>query len=527
MRQVLRTTVIALSLVLIAGACRAGTGEGKLLYGLTLAPSSIDPHVGASSELGIPLTSVYDPLVWLTAQGEFVPGLAERWETSGDGTAYTFYLRQDVTFHDDTPFNAEAVCTNLERIAAPETRSAKARSLLGPFERCEVVGEYTARITFSSPYAPFLDAASQVYLAMASPSALAQWGEDYQFHQVGTGPFTFEEYIPKDRITLQRNPDYRWAPPFFAHRGPPSLNEIQFRFLVDPATRSPALESGQVQVMGEIPPIDAARLDATPEFELITVPVPGLSLQFYLNTTRAPTDDIRIRQALLYAVDRQQIVDIVFLGFSPPAYGPLTRSTWAYASSVESMYLPDPDRARTLLEGAGWVDRDGDGIRERDGQQLVLEAMLTSWGFVPEVGQVLEQQLESVGVDLDTQVIAAYPTLVQTAAAGKYHLIPFTLSSNDPHILRSMFHSSSVEGGFNWSKVQDAELDRLLDAGMRAMDRAERAAIYADAQERIMEQALIIPIRDYVNLNGASATVDGLQFDAQGWFPWLYDVEIE
>lgn len=527
MRQALRTSMIALALMVVAGACRAATGRGELLYGLTLAPSSIDPHVGASSELGIPLTSVYDPLVWLTTEGEFVPGLAESWEISADGTAYTFYLRRDVTFHDDTPFNAEAVCINLERIANPETRSAKASSLLGPFERCAVVDEYAARVTFSSPYAPFLGAASQVYLAMASPAALAEWGEDYQFHQVGTGPFTFEEYVPRDRITLQRNPDYHWAPSFFAHEGPPRLDKVEFRFFVDAATRSPALESGQVHVMGEIPPVDAERLDADPEFELITVPIPGLALQFYLNTTRAPTDDIRVRQALLYAIDRQLIVDIVFLGFSPPAYGPLTRSTWSYTSSVESMYLPDPDRARTLLEEAGWVDRDGDGIRERDGERLVLEVILTSWGFVPEVGQVLEQQLEAVGVDLDTVVIAAYPTLVQTAEVGEYHLIPFTLASNDPHILRSMFHSSNIEGGFNWSKVQDAELDRLLDTGMRTVERAERAAIYAEAQERIMEQALILPIRDYVNLNGASAAVEGLRFDAQGWFPWLYDVEIE
>jgi peptide/nickel transport system substrate-binding protein len=191
------------------------------------------------------------------------------------------------------------------------------------------------------------------------------------------------------------------------------------------------------------------------------------------------------------------------------------------------MYLPDPDRARTLLDEAGWIDRDGDGTRERDGEQLTLEVLLTSWGFVPEVGQVLEQQLEAVGVDVDTVLIAAYPTLVQTAAAGEYHMAPFTLSSNDPHILRSMFHSSNIEGGFNWSKVEDAELDRLLDTGMRTMDREERAGIYAEAQERIMQLALIVPIRDYVNLNGASASVKGLRFDAQGWFPWLYDVAIE
>jgi len=527
MRHTLRIIAVGICLLLVAGACRAATGQGTLVYGLTLSPSSIDPHVGASSELGIPLTSVYDPLVWLTLEGEFVPGLAERWEISEDGTSYTFYLRQDVTFHDGTPFNADAVCVNLDRIANPETRSAKARSLLGPYDACEVIDEYTARVTFTSPYAPFLSAASQVYLAIASPTALAKWGDEYQFHQVGTGPFTFKEYVPNDRITLERNPDYQWAPSFFARQGPPSLDEIEFRFFVDAATRSPALESGQVQVMGEIPPADAARLDADPDFQLIAVPVPGLSLQMYLNTERTPTDDIRVRQALLYAADRQEIVDVVFMGYSPPAYGPLTRVTWGYTDSVESMYPFDPDRARALLDDAGWVDSNGDGIRERDGQRLALQTILSSWGFVPEIGQVLKQQYEQVGIELDLQVIAAYPALVQTAAEGNYHLIPFTLSSSDPSILDSTFYSSNVEGGFNWSKVRDPELDRLLDLGIETQDAAERAGIYAQIQERIMEEALILPIRDYVNLNGASSSVEGLRFDAQGWFPWLYGVEIK
>ena len=150
---------------------------------------------------------------------------------------------------------------NLERIVDPDTKSAKAIGLLGPYEGCQAVDEYTVEVSFSSPYAPFLSAASQVYLAIASPAALAEWGDEYQFHQVGTGPFKFEEYVPKDHLTLVRNEDYDWAPPFFEHQGPAYLQEIEFRFYGDPATRAPALESGEVDVMGEIPPVDAARLD--------------------------------------------------------------------------------------------------------------------------------------------------------------------------------------------------------------------------------------------------------------------------
>jgi len=245
----------------------AGTNQGgKLVYGLTLAPSGIDPHVDASSELGIPLTSVYDTLVYQDLDGRFVPGLAERWEVSDDGLVYTFYLRQDVKFHDGTPFNAEAVKFNLDRIADPDTKSRKARGMLGPYDHTEVVDDHTVKIHFTEPHAPFLDSASQVYLGMASPAAVRDRGVDYQLHQVGTGPFMFKEYMPKDHLTLVRNPDYAWAPEVYEHSGPAYLDEIEFRFYQDPAIRALALESGEADVMGEMPPKDAQRLEGDEAF---------------------------------------------------------------------------------------------------------------------------------------------------------------------------------------------------------------------------------------------------------------------
>ena len=524
-RYLLLVTATLLALVSVA-ACRPSSAKGKLIYGLTLAPSSIDPHVGASSELGIPLTSVYDPLVWLTPDGQAFPGLAQRWEISADGKTYTFYLRQDVTFHDNTPLNAEAVCFNLRRIVDPATKSAKAIGLLGPFEGCQVLDEYTAQVLLSSSYAPFLSAVSQVYLAIASPTAVQKWGDEYQFHQVGTGPFVFQEYVPKDHLTLKRNPNYQWAPSFFAHQGPALLEQVEFRFFVDPAGRAPALESGAVHVMGEIPPVDATRLDQDADFRLLKVAVPGQPLQMYMNTTNAPLDDLRVRQALLYATDRQAIVDTVFMGFSPVAYGPLNRSTFGYDGSVESLYPFDLAKAQELLDEAGWQDTDGDGIRDKGGERLALKTELMGFGFIPEVGQILQQQYLNVGVQLDTELLT-FPAALQVATEGNYHLIPFTFSSSDPSILRSAFHSSNADGGFNWSKVRDAQLDAWLDQGQQTLDPQDRAAIYGQIQRLIMDQALIIPIRDYVNLNGISARVQGLQYDAQGWFPWLYDVTLD
>ncbi len=498
---------------------------GKLVYGLTLAPSGIDPHVNASSELGIPLTSVYDTLVYQDpATGEFVSGLAKGWEVSANGQVYTFYLQADITFHDGTPFNAQAVKANLDRITDPATASQKAVFMLGPYARTEVIDDYTVALHLERPYAPLLDSLSQVYLAMASPTALEKWGADYQFHQVGTGPFRFVEYVPNDHLSLARNPDYDWGPPLF-HPGPAYLDEVEFRFFVDPATRAVALETGEADVMGEVPPRDAQRLDESAQFDLKAVPIPGLPLQFFFNTSLAPTDDVQVRRALLLATDQASIVETVFGGTSPAAYGPLSAASRDYDPAVLS--LPeaafDPADARVRLEAAGWTDSDGDGVRDKEGTSLHLQMALGGWGFGPDVAQVLQAQWEAVGVELTAQVVP-YGELADIGRAGSHHLVGFNLFGYDPNLLWTFYHS---QGGFNWAKINDPHLDELLDQAAAEGNSTTRNELYGQIQKTIMDQALVLPVRDYVNLVVSKSAVQDLRFDTQGWFPWLVDVRLE
>jgi peptide/nickel transport system substrate-binding protein len=517
------SVISLLLLAALATGCGAPPPGGRIVYGLTLAPSGIDPHVNASSELGIPLTSVYDTLVYQDPEtGEFVSGLAKKWEISEDGLVYTFHLRQGVTFHDGAAFDAQAVRFNLERVASPDLASQKARFMLGPYERVEVVDEYTVRVVLSEPFAPLLAALSQVYLGMASPAAVEKWGDEYQLHQVGTGPFIFAEYAPGDHLLLKRNPDYAWGPSVYRHETA-QLDEIEFRFFTDPATRSPALETGEAGVMGEIPPQDAARLNDSPDFRTEAAPIPGVSLMIFANTARPPLDDVRVRQALLYGTDREAIVSTIFRATSPVAYGPLAAATFGYDTGVQSYYPHDPAQAAALLEEAGWSDSNGDGIRDQSGRPLVLELYLMGWGHMPEIGQLIESQWATLGIDVASQVVS-YPEALEVGGEGRHHLIPFNLSSSDPDILSEFFHSQAL---FNWAKANDAELDGWLEEAARVSDRERRAALYSQVQRRVMEQALVIPIRDYVNLNGVSNQVQGLRYDAQGWFPWLIDVTLE
>src|SRR5574341_1180498 len=376
---------------------QAAAAPTELVYGLTLSPTGIDPHINASSELGIPLRSVYDTLVYRDADTlEFVPGLAESWVISPNGLTYSFTLRQGVTFHDGAPFNADAVRVNIERILDPANNSLKAAQLLGPLARVNVVDAYHVDLVLSEPFAPLLDGLSQPYLGIASPAALSEYdAATYQFHQVGTGPYRFVEYLPNDRLVLERNPDYAWGPSVVSNPGAPAVDRIVFHFFADVASRALAFRSGEADVMGEMPPLDARELVSDGSAQLLTVATPGQPLQFFFNTKRPPTDNLAGRQALILATDRQSIVQAIYQGYSPIAYGPLSSSTLYYDPAVEGRYSNDGSQAVALFNSTGLVDSDQDGWRDDNGTPVELKLVVPPWSQTPDVAQLIEAQWES------------------------------------------------------------------------------------------------------------------------------------
>ena len=498
----------------------------EIVYGLTLAPSGIDPHLNGSAELGIPLRSVYDTLIYRdTISGDFVPGLALEWTVTPDALDYHFILRQDVTFHDGTAFNAEAVRTNFTRILDPANNSIKAVGLLGPISEVIVTSEFAITLRLNEPFAPLLDGLAQPYLGIASPTALAQWDNaTYQFHQVGTGPYKFVEYLVNDRLVLERNPDYTWGPSVTENSAVPAVERIVFRFFEDVASRGEALRSGQADIMGELPPTDAQDLAQRGDITLLPTSIPGQPQQFMLNTLKAPTSSEAVRQALIYATDRQAIVQTVFQGYTPIAYGPITSATQFYSPEVEITYNYDPVQAVALFNSTGWIDSDDDGWRDEDGDNLEIILVVPPWGQTPDVAQLIENQWETtLNVQTTIQQIPSFPALVDAAQSGEYHAISLNFFGLDPVLLNEFYMSG---GSRNWSRVADAELDARLLSAQRNADPETRATLYAEIQERIMLQALIVPIRENVNLNGTGPGIQGLHFDAQGWFPYLTDLAL-
>lgn len=498
-----------------------------ITYGLTLLPSGFDPHIHRSAELGIPLHSVYDTLVYRHPETlEFVAGLADEWEVSENGLIYTFRLKEGVFFHDGTPFNADAVAVTFDRIIAPETGSQKALALLGPYAGHRAVDAYTFELQLSEPYAPLLDALSQPYFGIASPTALANTtNATYQYHQVGTGPFEMVEYIPGDRFVIKRNPDYNWGPVYLASYTDTSVERVIFRFYELPETRRIALEAGDVDLVGELPPTDADLILRNQDFRIHQELIPGQPLQFFFNTAKFPTDDIRIRQALLYATNREAVVGTVFFDqFSPTAYGPLSAATQFYDPAMQTLYPHSLERANTIFESAGVEDSDGDNILDLNGEPLRLKVVFMGFGFLPEVSQLLESQWREIGLEVELVQLGSFADLREYAESGDFNLIAFNDFGVDPAFINRFYLSS---GDSNWTRFSDPELDGWLIEATRTTDLETRQELYSAIQRRIMEQGLILPIRDYVNLVGITTRLDGLIYAAHGWWPLLSNLVVD
>ncbi len=496
---------------------------GNFTFAANFEPDSLDPHVAANSSSLIVLQNVVDTLVLLSPDDqEFHPYLAESWEISPDGTTYTFELRPDVTFHDGTPFNAEAVKINLDRVVDPETGSSLALTNLGPYDSSRVVDDLTVEITMKTPYPPLLDALSQTSLGILSPAAIEEFGKDIGTNPVGTGFMKFVSWTPQDRIELVRNEDYNWAPDIWGHQGPAYLEKYTLIVADEPAARVTALETGDVLGIEDTPGQDVARLEADERFELVKSPLPGAPRGWFMNTERAPLDDINVRKALLHAFDREEIVQLATFGTQDPGFGPFSPTLWSYSEEAASLYPYDPEKAGQLLDEAGWT-MGPDGIRVKDGQPLKLRTI----GF--EVFRALYEAAQSnvreVGIDLELEIIAT-AAAVEANHRGDHHLAMTGVVASDPSNVALFYHSRNYDG-FNWPRIQDPAFDKMWDDAAAELDRDTRQGMYEDIQMHIMENAYVIPGQVIVRNNIFHTSVKGARPDARGIYIWLYDAYIE
>lgn len=467
---------------------------GEWTVGVLEDPDTLDGHKAGYRVAGDIMRNVCDPLIAIDFEGKYGPGLATEWTISPDGLTWTFNLRQDVSFHDGTKFNAAAVKFNFDRILDPATNSAVASSLLGPGASTTVIDEYTFEYKLKQPFAPLLyDLTDFGFICMFSPDAVSAAGDDFGRKPVGTGPFMVDEWRSGDRIMLKRNPNYTWAPAYLNHQGPANIETLTFRVIIEEAARTAAFEAGEVDQLRVAPASDVSRFKESGEYHVVEYLAQSVqSLEF--NVTKPPFDDVAVRRALNYASDKQAVVDASLEGFGIPAYGYLSPSMWGYWPGIEQ-YAPsyDPERAKTMLAEAGWTDTDGDGIIDKGGQPLSFVAYTLPLDIFTRAAQVLQSNFKNIGVEMEIQTFEN-ATLIEKLQAGEPQADLLGYIYGEPDIAYLWFHSANIGGGLNFPHISDPKLDEMIVAGRSTTDLTERAKIYEELQRYLSDLAVWVPL---------------------------------
>ena len=480
-RRGLLATSAALAFGALAPPALAQTPPGVLVVGQIAEPQSLDPStVTAANDFRI-LVNLFDGLVgYAPGTLDIVPKLATDWEVSEDGLQYTFNLREGVTFHDGTPFNAEAVKFTFDRMLDEshplhDTGPFPLSFFFSSIASTEVVDDQTVRFTLSEPYAPFLSNLASPTGAIVSPTAVEASGAEFGRNPVGTGPFKFAEWRSNEAVVIEANPDY-W-------NGAPELEAVVFRPLTDPNTRVAEMLSGGIDVMVEVPPASLSEFEGE-GYEIYEAAGPHLWF-LILNMKEGPFADQRVRQAANYAINKEALVEDVLEGTAEVAAGPIPPAFgWAYNEELEP-YPYDPDKARELLAEAGqpnpavtfFVTEGGSGMLDPVAMGTAIQADLEAVGF---------------DVDIETYEWNTFLGEVNPGLEGKADMAEMAWMTSDPDTLPYLALRTEAfpdKGGFNSGYYSNPEVDDLLDRARVSTDQAERAELYKRMQEIVQEDA--------------------------------------
>lgn len=510
--RLIKTVLAAGALALAAGGAQAQNKNAKLVVGWAEPIDTLDPVTTGARNTGPLLANIFDALVWLTPDFKVEPLLATKWAVSEDGKTYTFTLREDVKFHDGTPFDAESVVTNIKYITDKNTQAKVALSLLGPCKTAVATAKYTVEFKCETAYAPLLAQLGVPYLGMQSPKALAEYGKDIGLHPTGTGPFAFVSYQPNQSLVVKRNEAYAWNAPSVGHKGPPNIAEITFQIVPNAQARVNQFQSGQSQMMQQTPGVYWNTFQKMDRYTAIPVPITGLGIFAPVNASKFPTNDIAVRKAIQYAVDKKGVIQLAEAGAFPPSLTPLQPSMIGYDKSLEDMYPFDPAKAEATLKEGGWTKKDG--FWEKDGKRLTLTitAISTSTSY-PLLAQAMQGYLQKVGMEVNISQLAT-PAWLASNINGDMSLTPLQYVGIDPDALSNWFTPGQY---FNWSHFNDPKLTGLFQDGKGERDPEKRLKIYHEIQKIIMDQAVMLPLRQNIDLVMTSKKLTGVTYIGGGY----------
>lgn len=488
---------------------------GTFTIATMVEPETLDMHKtsgeGDTNVVGSHLGDAL--LVFNPDTNKLEPHLAEEYDVSDDGKTLTFKLRENIVFHDGTPFTATVFKESLDRVLDPDTGAGIAGALFTSIDSVSAPDEYTLVLELSEPSASLLTNLSFAGFSQPlSVKAIEQHGDDYGRNPVGLGPWVFNEWVTGQSVSFIRNKDYQWGPSFYENKGSPHLDELIFKFIPDYQTRITALDSNSIDMALYVDAKDIQKYLDDDGFEVIELDIPALGLLIEMNLESEKLQDVNVRKALNLAIDKNVFIQAVLHGHGEVAHGPLPPSLFGYDEEIENYgYKYDKEQAIALLEKSGW-NKNNNGMMEKNGEELSLE--LSIYEPHQQSAQIFQQMLKEIGVDITIQMMER-STLDEMAGEGDYELKTMDYGHVDPEILFMLFHSSQI-GGMNLTQANNPELDKLLEQGNTEMDLQKRKEIYADAQKVISDGAYIIPVYSQKIFHVVNTNFENVRVSPQG-----------
>jgi len=466
---------------------------GTLRYGTVTEVASLDPHVYVGSAWKVLIEAIYSPLVGYDTKGRIVSRLAERWEAP-DAKTTIFHLRTGVTFHDGTALTPQDVKFSLERILDPKTGATLRTNLAGV--TVSVSGNSAVKLETAEPNATLLSVLALPEASIVSKKWIES-GPNVKVQANGTGPFVLKAYEPSVRALLEKNPNY-----FI--KGQPHLNAVEFRMIKSDDARVNALRTNAVDMIDFVPWKDIDTLRRAPNINVDSSG--GAFMNLWFNATKKPYNDVRVRKAFAYAIDRAAISKAAFFGHGTPIEGPPTTSDSPfYNKDLAKTYKYDPARAKALLAEAGYPN----GF---DFEFLVFQGL----GIYTSTAQIVQANLKDVGINAKIQLVE-FADLLDRKNKANYDVMIYGVSMKltDPDVYAYYLGADSSY----WAKpigYRDEVLEKLLTAGRSTVDLNNRKAIYHKVEQRVMEtspwvfinfreqaQAYTKKVRGYSHLGGA------------------------
>lgn len=436
---------------------------------------SLDPHDSNDKESTNAQRPLYEGLVDFDKNMKVVPLLAESYDVSTDAKVYTFKLRKGVKFHDGEPFNAAAVKTNIDRLANPANK-LKRYSLFAMVEKTEVMDEYTVKVALKEPFGAMINNFAHSAAKMISPKALEKYGKEIARHPVGTGPFRFVEWETEDHLKVGKNTEY-WQ------EGLPKVDALIYKTVPENGTRIAMLQTGEVDIVFPFPTEQIEKMNGKDQITIESTP--SITVRnLWMNTRKKPFDDVRIRQAINYAINKEAFIKVVYNGHAVAANSVIAPGVQFYAQ--QAPYEFNVEKAKQLLKEAGyengfeteiWSGNSSATIKAMEFLQQQLAQVGIKAKVVPMEGGILEEKALNVQDPEKAEVSMYYSSWTPSTGDADWGLRPLFASESFPP------KSNNV------SYYKNDKVDELIRSALKTAEPEKRKAAYAEAQKIIWEEA--------------------------------------